>query len=515
MRTAVTTFVRMNPPTIGHEHLVDKLKAVAKQYNGVPLVFLSHSTSPDKDPLPYETKIKFARQAFGSCVQTSKVNTLFAMLKDLDGKYDNVYIVVGSDRFADAARIAKDYNGKEFNFKMIKAISAGERDPDDDGVQGMSASKMREAVRSRDFSKFLAGTPKGVNSKQLYDTVSKQMNINEQIIIEGEDDEPDDKELEDFFNKYHDLIAAEEPEDDDEDGEEELEERVVTFAQRLKMARNMKIRAPKMARMRKVKMKRMAPMERLQQRSRKMATMFLRKRVAGKKGMDYSNLSTGQKIAIDKQIEGRRKSIGRISQRLMPMIRKKELARMQSARTGVASSPGPATVHKEETNINELSQDTKNRYIRRASDSQGHAAFAKRQTTDPDEKKEYERIEKNRRKGLNRAFGEEKNMGSMSQKDDNEETGVENIIIQLRKSVNLRGMKDVMFDSGEKIKVPSQQATRALATFNNIKSSQQKGEYMKKLQKSHSSFTAALKEEVIADLQRGLTINEAFDRFFQ
>ena len=179
MSTAVFTFGRLNPPTIGHEKLINKLRKVARLSKGQPLLFLSHSKDAKKNPLDYNTKIKIAKNSFGNIVQRSKSNTIIKVMKELEKKYSKVVLVSGSDRVKDFNDLLQKYNGKEYNFDSIKVISAGQRDPDADGVEGMSASKMRELAQDEKLAEFTKGLPLQAQrqSKNIMNSVRKGMNL--------------------------------------------------------------------------------------------------------------------------------------------------------------------------------------------------------------------------------------------------------------------------------------------------------------------------------------------------
>ena len=152
MKKVVFTFGRMNPPTSGHQLLVNKLMAYAKMHSGIPRVYLSHSIGK-KDPLPYDIKVSFARKAFGAIVRKSPAKNIIQILKDLEKeKFTDVTLVVGSDRVQEFKKLLNAYNGKEYQFDNINVVSAGERDPDADDVSGMSASKMRALVKDNNLS---------------------------------------------------------------------------------------------------------------------------------------------------------------------------------------------------------------------------------------------------------------------------------------------------------------------------------------------------------------------------
>ena len=190
-RIIVFSFGRMNPPTIGHEKLLD---AMAKTAGRNPYrMYLSQSQDPKKNPLSYKDKVKIARKMFPrharSILKADKVKNLWHVVTSLyDEGYRNVVMVVGSDRVTQFDILLNKYNGKKgthgfYNFMDIKVVSAGERDPDAEGASGMSASKMRAAASENDFSKFSLGIPKAVSnaeSKKIFNMVRKGMGLKEQ-----------------------------------------------------------------------------------------------------------------------------------------------------------------------------------------------------------------------------------------------------------------------------------------------------------------------------------------------
>ena len=187
----VFSFGRMNPPTIGHEKLLD---AMAKTAGRNPYrMYLSQSQDPKKNPLSYKDKVKIARKMFPrharSILKADKIKNLFQIATSLyDEGFRNVVMVVGSDRVNEFDILLRKYNGKKgthgfYNFMDIKVVSAGERDPDAEGASGMSASKMRAAASDDDFTKFSLGIPKGVNNaeaKKIFNMVRKGMGLKEQ-----------------------------------------------------------------------------------------------------------------------------------------------------------------------------------------------------------------------------------------------------------------------------------------------------------------------------------------------
>ena len=190
-KTVFFTWGRMNPPTIGHEKLLTALSR--KAGNNPYFVYLSQSTDPKKNPLPYKDKIKIARKMFPRHARRimldAKIRNLFDILTKLyDMGYKNVTMVVGADRVQEFDILMNKYNGKKgkhgfYNFRSMNVASAGDRDPDAEGATGMSASKMRAAASKGDFTSFSQGLPKtfsNADAKNLFNTVRKGMGLKEQ-----------------------------------------------------------------------------------------------------------------------------------------------------------------------------------------------------------------------------------------------------------------------------------------------------------------------------------------------
>jgi len=289
----VVSFGRMNPMTNGHEKLADKIKSEAKKRNADAKLYLSHSTNPKKDPLDFNTKVKFAKKAFGPMVQNSAARTIIEVAKELSGKYDDLIVVVGSDRIPEFKALLNKYNGKDFTFKTIEVVSAGERDPDAEGVSGMSGSKMRGFVTSDDFNSFKQGVPSKLSdsdAKALFDAVKRGMNLKEEL--------------------------------------EQQDEAVLGYAQRRQRAQQFKRIQKRLIRARAMQAKRFADPKRLKRRAAKMAYQFFRGRLAG--GKNYADLGTGEKISVDKRLQKMLPAIKKFAVRLVPAARSKEIARKQN-----------------------------------------------------------------------------------------------------------------------------------------------------------------------------------------
>lgn len=182
------TFGRFNPPTVGHEKLIEKVHSISK---GTYRIYASQSHDAKKNPLEYTTKIKFMRKMFPrharSIIADVKIKTAFDALDSLYAQgYRSVTFVVGSDRVEEFDKTLNKYNGEKratgfYNFEGgVQVVSAGERDPDAEDVSGMSASKMRAAAGDNNFELFAKGLPSGFKEAQkLFNAVRAGMGLKE------------------------------------------------------------------------------------------------------------------------------------------------------------------------------------------------------------------------------------------------------------------------------------------------------------------------------------------------
>ena len=190
-REVYFTFGRMNPPTIGHGKVMDTLSS--KSGKADYKVYVSQSQNPKKDPLTYSQKVKHIRKMFPKharqVMMDKKVKNVFDVAASLyDQGYRNVNMVVGADRITEFKTLLNKYNGVKarhgfYNFKRINIISAGARDPDAEGVEGMSASKQRANATANDFVSFSQGVPKTMSNKDarsLFNDVRKGMGLKEE-----------------------------------------------------------------------------------------------------------------------------------------------------------------------------------------------------------------------------------------------------------------------------------------------------------------------------------------------
>lgn len=205
VNTVVATFGRFNPPTLGHGKLFDKLKELSGTNKADYFIFASQTHDlnkkgkDDKNPLDYDTKMKYLKMMFPEHSRKfvynndrSKNNEFSALSMLHDAGYDNVIWVVGGDRYDEMeekpeTNRLREFNGKEgqkhgyYNFKNIKIENAGKRDPKSSGVEGMSSSKLKAAAREGDFDSFSKGLPSTFkDATGLYNAVRKNLaNIKE------------------------------------------------------------------------------------------------------------------------------------------------------------------------------------------------------------------------------------------------------------------------------------------------------------------------------------------------
>ena len=179
--TAAFIFGRFNPPTIGHKKLFDKLKSV----NPVFFVFATKTQDKKSNPLAYAEKIAAMDAQFPEMadyvINDPNIRTIIDVMQFIEkAGHTNVIMVAGSDRVQSFDDLLQKYNGKEYNFKSIKVVSAGEGDPDSDSVSGVSASKAREAAKLNDFDQFqtmFAGNEKV--KRKIFDMVRQGMGLSE------------------------------------------------------------------------------------------------------------------------------------------------------------------------------------------------------------------------------------------------------------------------------------------------------------------------------------------------
>ena len=187
MGQITVAFGRFNPPHAGHQKVFDAAKKAAGK--GALRIYPSRSEGKKTDPLDVNTKHDYLSKMFpdhaSNIINDPNKKTIFDVLKQAyDDGYSSVKIVAGGKRVKEFDKLAKDYNGKLYDFSNIETVSAGERDEKKGGVEAISASKQRKAAAENNYDEFVKGLPKKFAgdkkaSKQLFNTVRKQMKVSE------------------------------------------------------------------------------------------------------------------------------------------------------------------------------------------------------------------------------------------------------------------------------------------------------------------------------------------------
>ena len=186
--TLTVAFGRFNPPHLGHLQLMNTAANSVEGDKDNYMIVPSRSNDPKKNPLDANTKVDIMKSMFpqhaDNILNDTNNRTIFDVLNaaNNDG-YANVKIVGGADRIKEFTKLANNYNGKLYDFDKVDVISSGDRDPDAEGVEGLSASRMRLAASENDFKAFSKGLPKDLdkdNKKQIFTAVRSSMGINEE-----------------------------------------------------------------------------------------------------------------------------------------------------------------------------------------------------------------------------------------------------------------------------------------------------------------------------------------------
>jgi hypothetical protein len=295
-KTGVLVFGRFQPATDAHKKVLHKAAEVAKEHNGTAHVFVSHTRDAKKNPLSQEDKIKYVKKIAPKGVNVrgsskEEPTPLHAAKRLHDEGHEHLVIVAGGDRAKELHDRISKYNGKEghYNFKSIKVVSSGERDPESEGTKGMSGTKMRAHAAAGDHEKFKAGLPKELHphAKEIMDKVRKGMSIHEQTDIQELD------------------VAA-----------------------RVKKAMNIRRYSAKLQQYRGRTMQRFASKENLHRKALRYARMAIKHRLMGTKGVQYSDLAPADKKAIDRALGDRSKLIKQIATRIQPRVSHAELSRI-------------------------------------------------------------------------------------------------------------------------------------------------------------------------------------------
>ena len=336
VKRIVWTFGRFQPPTVGHQVLIDKVISVAKKHNAEHRIFPSVSNDPKKNPLKHSDKVKWMKKMFrgANIIEDRTLIDPFKVAKSLsDEGYTEVILVVGGDRVDNLRKALGNYvnhkdPNKSFNFTKFEVVSAGNRDPDATDVTGMSASKMRKAVVDGNKKAFSAGVPKSMSKSdkdKLFKAIKKGMGLKENHRIF------DFFDYEEFEQFQEQVKTIREP---------EIKEDTLTFNEwcnldeisreaRRNMSRAAKRTAKKRAKTRKRKAKIKKSGAKLKVSAQKAArNVFKQKFLRGRK---WSELGTTERAAIEKRLKKISPAkIQKIAKKLLPGLKKSERERIAS-----------------------------------------------------------------------------------------------------------------------------------------------------------------------------------------
>ena len=313
VRPVVLTFGRFQPPTVGHQLLITSVINIARKYGAEHRIYPSRTQDAKKNPLSTRDKVRFMRRFFkkANIVDDKDAITVFHVLQKLsDQGYKHVVLVVGSDRVPEFKKAIGKYVGKDgYQFDKFEVVSAGDRDPDAEGVTGMSASKVRAAVVTNNFDNFKLGMPEGASKKDvdaLWTLLRRTMKVEESV------SEVDSADWVSVLMEEH--------------MDEDLTERVLTRQARRNIARAAKRTARVRAKKREIKKKFRKTPDQLEKKAMKQARELLRAKIA--KDVDWNTASISTKERVDKLLAKKQAVIAKVAKKLLPGVRKQEAERI-------------------------------------------------------------------------------------------------------------------------------------------------------------------------------------------
>lgn len=192
-KKVVFAFGRFQPPTNGHELLVNAVKKIASAQKADHVIYASRTHDKKSNPLPVDRKVYYLKRMFPNTnfvAANEDVRTFMEAATLLSKKYKNLLMIAGSDRVPEYKKLLEKYNGVNFHFDTVEVVSAGERDPDSDNASGMSGTKMREAAKKGDYALFKKGLPRtltDLDGKRLMNEIRTGMGmeiVKEQVKFE-------------------------------------------------------------------------------------------------------------------------------------------------------------------------------------------------------------------------------------------------------------------------------------------------------------------------------------------
>ena len=205
--TIVFAFGRFQPPTIGHELLINTVKNTAAGKSADYVIYASKTQDHKANPLTINQKMHYLDLMFPGtnfAAANAEVRTFIEAAKLLNKRYKNLIMVAGSDRVEAFQTTLNQYNGKEYNYDTINVVSAGDRDPDSDSIAGMSGTRMREAAVAGDIKLFMSGLPKTISAddaEQLMKDIQQGLVKQPKTTMKAKEIEPVAESAADDINK--------------------------------------------------------------------------------------------------------------------------------------------------------------------------------------------------------------------------------------------------------------------------------------------------------------------------
>jgi hypothetical protein len=178
-KTTVFAFARMNPPTRGHEHLIQQVKRLAKEHKAGHTIALSPSHGID-NPLSASLKFEYLKELFPGTdfyMRKSSAGFIRSLCDIYEEGTEHLILVSGDDRM-ESYQSYLELNGKDnfFHFKKISFVSAGARNPEGEGIEAVSGTRVRQYADDNQFDKFFKDLPSTATeelAKRLFEDVRK------------------------------------------------------------------------------------------------------------------------------------------------------------------------------------------------------------------------------------------------------------------------------------------------------------------------------------------------------
>ncbi|WNA15752.1 cytidyltransferase [Xanthomonas phage XaC1] len=177
MSTCIVIFGRMNLPHNGHGLLFEKALFLQRENPEKDIKIFLSTQCNIKNPLPFDVKKEYIKRLFpciANFVEDKSYSELFSIMRYLDEKYQNIELLVGSDRVQHFEEILNRYNYSQYDYDTITVHNCGERSSND-----LSGTSMRSYVHSKDYEKFSTSLPDVSDElkQEFYKTSARYMNV--------------------------------------------------------------------------------------------------------------------------------------------------------------------------------------------------------------------------------------------------------------------------------------------------------------------------------------------------